>query len=170
MKRTIIILLSVIVLGGAVYVLTLSSDMKISSDFRHNGRIAVMYTCDADNISPPLEFSGVPEKAVSLALIVDDPDAVNGTWNHWTVWNINPKTTRIATDSVPEGAVEGVTSLGTAGYGGPCPRSGEHRYVFTLYALDTALALGSDADVGILREAMSGNVIDSVELIGLYGR
>lgn len=187
MKRTTLILLGILLLGGVFFVRALSMEditqqpapavpvtpstlMRISSDFPHEGRIASMYTCDADNISPPLEFHDIPEEAVSLALVVDDPDAPVGTWNHWTMWNIDPATDRVTVDGIPEGVVEGVTSFGTTGYGGPCPPSGEHRYFFILYALDTTLALGSDADVATLREAMDGHVIASVELVGLYSR
>ena len=187
MKRTLLILLGILLLVGAVFVLTASTEdviqepapaapvipstiMRISSDFSHEGRIDPSYTCDADNVSPPLEFHDVPEETVSLVLIVDDPDAPVGTWNHWTMWNIDPMTTHVATDSSPSGVVEGVTSFGTAGYGGPCPPSGEHRYFFALYALDSTLVLGPDADVATLREAMEGHVIGSAELIGLYSR
>ncbi|GAG65703.1 unnamed protein product, partial [marine sediment metagenome] len=106
--------------------------------------------------------------AKSLVLIVDDPDAPAKTWVHWTVWNIDPKTTEILENSIPQDAVEGVTDFGTSGYGGPCPPSGTHRYFFKLYALDTTLDLSSSATVEDIQEAMEGHILDSVELIGLY--
>lgn len=145
--------------------------MKISSSaFQHNQAIPAKYGCDGENISPPLTISEVFEGAKSLALIADDPDVPAGTWVHWTVWNIDPATTEIAENSVPEGVVEGITSFGSAGYGGPCPPSGEHRYFFKLYALDTILELGADADKAALETAMEGHILAQAELIGLYSR
>ena len=145
-------------------------DMKIeSSAFNNNEMIPANYTCDGANINPPLTISGIPAGAQSLVLIVDDPDAPAGTWVHWTVWNIDPATTAISENSVPGGAVEGVTGFGTPGYQGPCPPPGTHHYFFKLYALDTTLSLGTSATAGNIEEAMKGHILDSVELIGLYG-
>ncbi|MQY75764.1 MAG: YbhB/YbcL family Raf kinase inhibitor-like protein [Clostridia bacterium] len=143
--------------------------MKIESpSFKNNEMIPSKYTCDAENINPPITISGISQDAKSLVLIVDDPDAPAKTWVHWTVWNIDPKTTEILENSVPQDAVEGVTDFGTPGYGGPCPPSGTHRYFFKLYALDTTLDLSSSATVEDIQEAMEGHILDSVELIGLY--
>lgn len=141
-----------------------------SSAFAHNGVIPAAHTCDGDNVSPPLTVHGVPTAAKSLALIVDDPDAPAGTWVHWLVWNIDPRTADIPAGSVPPGAAQGMTSFGKRGYGGPCPPSGTHRYFFKLYALDTMLALTSDAGKVALEKAMEGHILDSAELIGLYRR
>ena len=145
--------------------------MKLeSSVFENNGNIPSKYTCDGENVNPPLEISEVPENTKSLVLIVDDPDAPMGTWVHWTVWNISPKTTEISENSVPEGAVEGITDFGKPGYGGPCPPSGTHRYFFKLYALDTTLDLGSSAKAKDIEKAMEGHILDKAELVGLYSR
>lgn len=145
--------------------------MEISSPaFTHNGSIPAQYTCDGDDKSPPLRISGVPRGAKSLALIHDDPDAPMGTWVHWLLWNINPLTEEIEENGVPPGAIEGTTSWGNTGYGGPCPPSGTHRYFFKLYALDTILDLPSSADMAKLEEAMASHILAKSELIGLYSR
>jgi len=145
--------------------------MRIESPaFAQNALIPKTYACDGDDVSPPLAVSGVPASAKTLALIVDDPDAPFGTWVHWTAWNIPVDTSVIAEGSVPRGAVEGSTSAGKPGYGGPCPPSGTHRYFFKLYALDTALSLPSSADAKALEAAMEGHVLDKAGLVGRYAR
>ena len=145
--------------------------MKLSSPaFENNQAIPSQYSCDGQDINPPLKISEAPENAASLVLIMDDPDAPMGTWVHWLVWNINPQTTEIAENNVPAGAVEGTTSFGRTGYGGPCPPSGTHRYFFKIYALDTKLDLSIEADKEKLEEAMDGHILAQAELIGLYSR
>jgi hypothetical protein len=145
--------------------------MTITSPaFKNNKHIPAKYTCDGENVNPPLEIKDVPGNAQSLVLISDDPDAPGGTWVHWTVWNIDPKTTEIAENSVPEGAVEGVTDFGKPGYGGPCPPPGTHRYFFKLFALDTKLDLSENTTAKDLEAAMEGHIIEKAELIGLYRR
>ncbi len=141
-----------------------------SSAFQEGEYIPSKYTCDGENISPTLKISGVPKESKSLALIVDDPDAPTGHWVHWVIWNINSETTEIPENSVPVEAVEGMTSFGRIGYGGPCPPSGTHRYFFKLYALDTELNLSSAADAKKLKKAMEGHILASVQLMGLYKR
>lgn len=141
-----------------------------SPAFEHNAFIPSKYTCDGENISPPLLISDVPRDAKSLAIVVDDPDAPAGTWVHWVVWNIPPAASEIAENSVPKGAVEGITSFGKIGYGGPCPPSGTHRYFFKLYALDSEIGLSSQAGKAQLKKAMEGRIIAEAELVGLYGR
>src|SRR3990167_6465350 len=138
--------------------------------FSPNGLIPSQYTCDGENISPPLIFSDIPAGTESMAMIVDDPDAPSGSWIHWIVWNISPSILEIAKDSVPQGAVEGITSFGTAGYGGPCPPSGVHRYLFKVFALDTLLDLGPEVSKQTLEQEMENHSIDTAELIGLYTR
>jgi len=145
--------------------------MKLtSSAFTNHQSIPVKYTCDGKNVNPPLTISDVPENAKSLVLIMDDPDAPMGTWVHWTVWNIDPKTKEISENSLLEGAIEGITSFGKPGYGGPCPPSGTHRYFFKLYALDTSLSLPKTATKAELEKAMTGHIINTEELVGLYSR
>jgi len=141
-----------------------------SSAFTHNGSIPTRFSCDGENINPQIEINNVPEGTVSLALICDDPDAPGGTWTHWTAWNIKPEILKISENSVPDGGVEGVTSFGKPGYGGPCPPKGQHRYFFHLYALDTSFDLGPETSVDDLRYAMDGHVIDSAVLMGHYER
>jgi Raf kinase inhibitor-like YbhB/YbcL family protein len=148
-----------------------AQNMKIESTaFGNNEMIPANYTCDGADINPQLTIGGVPAGAESLVLIVDDPDAPGGTWVHWTVWNIDPSVTEIQENSVPVGAIEGVTDFGETGYRGPCPPSGTHRYFFKLYALDTALELDSSEAVQDINEAMDGHILESTELVGLYGQ
>lgn len=141
-----------------------------SPSFQDNGSIPSKYTCDGENVNPPLVIKDVPSGTKSLTLIVDDPDAPRGTWVHWIVWNIDPQTTQISERSVPAQASEGQTDFGKPGYGGPCPPSGTHRYFFKVYALDTTLDLSLQADKAELEKAMEGHVLDKAELIGLYSR
>lgn len=145
--------------------------MTISTPaFKNGGFIPPKHTCDGENINPCLEISGVPAEAQSLALIMDDPDSPSGTWLHWSVWNIDPKTAEIAENSVPAGTLEGTTGFGQTGYGGPCPHSGAHRYFFRLYALDSKLDLPAGAQRAELEKAMAGHVMAEAGLMGLYER
>ena len=145
--------------------------MKIeSSAFKNGELIPSRYTCDADNVSPPLLISDVPAGSKSLALIMDDPDAPGGTWVHWTVWNIDTETSEIAEASLPENAIEGTTSFGVPGYGGPCPPSGIHRYFFKLYALDTLLQLPPETTIDGLEKVMNGHTIAEASYMGRYNR
>jgi Raf kinase inhibitor-like YbhB/YbcL family protein len=145
--------------------------LKLSSRaFGNNTMIPATYTCDGDDIAPPLTIEGVPEKARSLALIVDDPDAPAGTWVHWVVWNMEPKTVEITEGSVPPGAQQGMNDFRTREYGGPCPPSGTHRYFFKLYALDSLLNLEKGATKAALEHAMKGHILAQAQIIGLYRR
>ena len=145
--------------------------MKLSSSsFADNGMIPAKFTCNGVNVNPELSISAVPSSTKSLALIVDDPDAVSKVWVHWVVFNITPGTERIAEDSVPAGAVQGTTDFQTAKYGGPCPQSGTHRYLFTLYALDNTLDLDSSATKKDVESAMQGHIVAQAALTGLYKR
>ncbi len=141
----------------------------ISSAFLHNSKIPQKYTCEGEDVNPPLSFLDIPKNAKSLALIVDDPDAPSKAWVHWVVYNIDPLTKDIVENSVPKSGDEGMTDFGKAGYGGPCPPSGVHRYFFKLYALDTLLSFDT-LDKKTLEENMQGHIIDKAELIGLYSR
>lgn len=145
--------------------------MKLTStEFLNKSEIPSLYTCDGQNFNPPLSLSGVPAPAKSLALIVDDPDATVGTWDHWVIWNISPAVAEIAENSVPSGAIVGQNSWSEKKYGGPCPPSGSHRYFFKLYALDTMLNISSDSNVHDLIAAMQNHILTETELMGTYQR
>ncbi|MFH1162400.1 MAG: YbhB/YbcL family Raf kinase inhibitor-like protein [Candidatus Jorgensenbacteria bacterium] len=143
-----------------------------SSVFKEGGAIPAKFTCDGDDVNPFLEIKNTPEGTVSFALVVDDPDAPRGTWIHWLVWNIDPKTQYISEDNLPSDAVQGKTSAGYVKYSGPCPPRGDkpHRYVFSLYALDTMLTVPAGADNAALLAAMEGHIINQTALTGLYQR
>ena len=152
--------------------LTLSSPA-----FAAGATIPAQYTCEGDDMSPPLAWSGVPDGASSLALVIDDPDAPDPaapqhTWTHWMLYNIPVGVTGLPQgargESLPQGAREGLNDWKKRGYGGPCPPIGRHRYVHKLYALDTLLPDLGDASRAQLDEAMRGHVIEQAALIGLY--
>jgi Raf kinase inhibitor-like YbhB/YbcL family protein len=150
---------------------TKMAELKISSPvFENNGAIPKKYTCDGADVNPPLKFENIPSAAKSLALIVDDPDAPGGTWVHWVVWNIEPRTGEIRENSVPAGALQGMNDFRKHDYGGPCPPSGTHRYFFKLYALDAPVSLNAGAKKTDLEKAMKGHIIAQAQVVGLYGR
>lgn len=138
--------------------------------FVNNARVPAKYTCDGEDINPPLLISEVPANAQSLVLIMDDPDSPTGTWVHWTLWNIDPRIKEIGENSVPQGAMEGVTTFGSVGYGGPCPHSGTHHYVFKLYALDAEIDLLPQADKAKLLESIQSHIIAEAQLVGVFSR
>ncbi|MNE13477.1 putative kinase inhibitor [compost metagenome] len=138
-----------------------------SSAFKHNEFIPSKYTCDGLNINPELIIEEIPAATKSLALIVDDPDAPNGTFCHWLMWDIPPKNT-IKEDSTP--GTEGKNSMRENSYFGPCPPRGTHHYHFKVYALNTKLNLPVNTDEQELLNAMKGHIISSGDLIGLYKR
>lgn len=145
--------------------------MKItSSAFENNQPIPKKYSCQGEDINPPLKFEEVSAQAKSLVLIMDDPDAPGGTWVHWVVYNINPKTTEIAENSLPTEATVGQNSWPKNSYGGPCPPSGTHRYFFKLYALNKALDLDSRANKSKVEDSIQDALIDQAELVGLYSK
>ena len=139
-----------------------------SPSFQPNTPIPKKYSCDGENMNPPLTIEGVPKESKSLALIVDDPDAPRGTFDHWVVWDIPPSTTKIAEHSVP--GTEGLNGARQKGFMGPCPPSGTHRYFFKVYALDTALKLGAKTTKRDLEKAIQNHILGKGELIGLYHR
>ncbi len=145
--------------------------LKISSSaFVEKALIPKKYTCDGEDMSPPLSISNLPQETKSLALIVDDPDAPAGTWTHWILWNIDPGTTSIEEGVVPPGVELGTNDFERVEYGGPCPPSGTHRYFFKVYALDTELTLSRGASKEQLIEAMDGHTLGQAELMGVYSR
>jgi Raf kinase inhibitor-like YbhB/YbcL family protein len=167
----IILLLTVAVCWSTART-TKPSTMKITSPaFEEGGAIPKEYTADGKNVNPPLHITGVPAETRSLVLIVDDPDAPRGTWNHWLLWNIDPKTTEIPEHSVPSQAVQGTNDFGTTKYGGPSPPSGTHRYYFRLYALDTVLKIPSSAKRTTLDQELAKHpAIGEATLMGKYSR
>jgi hypothetical protein len=138
----------------------------LSPAFENADLIPGKYTCNGENVSPPLTIEDIPASARSLALIVDDPDAPGGTFVHWVVYNIPPKE-RIDEGSVP--GSQGMNSFKKSAYGGPCPPSGTHRYFFKLYALDDRLNIGEGKTKKEVVEAMEGHIVGSAELVGRYG-
>jgi Raf kinase inhibitor-like YbhB/YbcL family protein len=146
-----------------------------STAFAPGQPIPSKYTCDGENVSPPLHWSDPPHGTQSLALICDDPDAPAGTWVHWVLYNLLAKARALpeavpANADLPDGSRQGKNSGGRLGYSGPCPPSGTHRYFFKLYALDTVLGLASGADKSQLLQAMQGHILAQTELMGTYKR
>lgn len=139
-----------------------------SPAFRYGDDIPDTYTCDGENINPPLRIGGVPKEAKSLVLVVDDPDAPGGTFDHWVVWNIPPGQREIRPGDVP--GKTGRNSRQRNDYIGPCPPGGLHHYYFKLYALDTMLNLDDRADKKTVEEAMDGHILATGKLMGVYAR
>ena len=140
-----------------------------SSAFENEGNIPSEFSCDGQDISPPLDITGVPKEAKTLVLIMDDPDAPMGTFTHWTVWNIPSNKTQFSKNEKID-FPQGITSFGKTGYGGPCPPSGTHRYFFKIYALDTKLDLSDGSSLKQLQSTMSGHVLAEATLMGKYSR
>jgi len=143
--------------------------MRISSQaFTDGTAIPNKYTLYGENRNPPLHFEDVPERTRSLALIMDDPDAPRGTFNHWVLFNVDPRTRDIKEDSVPVMATQGRNDFGEIEYDGPKPPSGEHRYFFKAFALDTVLPLSRGSARDAIEREMQGHVLDSATLMGKY--
>lgn len=145
-----------------------SNSLKItSSAFSDNGNIPMKYSCEGQQVSPPLNIAGIPGGTQSLALIVHDPDApMKGGFTHWVVWNIDPSTT-----TIPEGfngGEQGLNGAKKAGYIGMCPPSGTHHYHFMVYALDTKLDISKESGKDDLQKSMEGHILAQSDLIGLY--
>jgi hypothetical protein len=145
-----------------------------SPSFEMNGTIPARFTCDGENISPELVFSNIPVGTKSLALTMEDPDVPrtikpDGMWNHWVAWNMLPTVTGIGEGSEAPGVV-GINSRGNNKYGGPCPPDREHRYIFTLYALDSLLDISNNSSKDELLVALDSHIIEQAKLIGLYNR
>jgi Raf kinase inhibitor-like YbhB/YbcL family protein len=146
-----------------------------SSAFSDGGRIPSKYTCDGKDTSPPLSWTGIPAGGKCLALTCDDPDAPRGLWVHWVVFDLPPSATGLpegvpATPEISGGGRQGKNDFGKIGYGGPCPPSGTHRYVFTLYALDSTLGLPAGATRQDLLAAMRNRALGEATLTGTYSR
>jgi len=150
-----------------------------SSAFSHNGEIPARFTCDGENLSPPLTWNELPADTQSLVLIVDDPDAPDPAapktiWVHWVLYNIPSTATGLAenqpTADLPSGTQVGLNDWKRADYGGPCPPIGRHRYFHKLYALDTVLPDLGTPTKAELEQAMQGHILAQAELIGTYQR
>lgn len=147
--------------------------MKItSSAFSHGENIPSKFTCEGENINPPLQFTDIPPNAQALVLIMDDPDVPEFVrkekmWDHWVVFNIPPSTTHVPENSKAPGT-SGKNTSGHLAYEGPCPPDRQHRYFFKLYALDKKLTLDAGATKNQVEEAMKGHIIAKAELMGLY--
>jgi Raf kinase inhibitor-like YbhB/YbcL family protein len=148
-----------------------------SAAFQHNGGVPKKYTCEGDDVSPPLAWSDPPPATKSFALIVDDPDAPDPkaprmTWVHWVLYNIptsaNALPEGVSPAALPPGTQQGLNDWKRTGYGGPCPPIGRHRYFFKLCALDTVLPDLGSATKAQLEQAMQGHILASAELIGTY--
>lgn len=138
-----------------------------STAFRKGEMIPEKYTCDGINVNPPLQIGGIPPNTVSLAIVLNDPDGPIGVWTHWLVWNL-PVKNRIEENKI-EGT-QGLNDFQQRNYGGPCPPSGTHRYIFKVYALDAKLVLPSHIRQVQLEKAMRGHIIGYGELMGFYKR
>jgi len=173
-------LLSVLTISALIICCAEKAELAKSPDLYINVPFSYFppqYTCDGEDLSPPIEIYGVKEDAKSLVIILDDPDAPFGVFTHWIIWNIPPETNKIP-ESIPKEpvienpirAVQGKNDFGKIGYNGPCPPSGIHRYHFKLYVLDTTLNLGPSAKKTDLENAMRGHILQFSEFTAEYGR
>ena len=148
------------------------SDFTLESKaFSNNSEIPKKHGYKNGNVSPSLIISDVPESTKSLALIMDDPDAmgaVGKVWVHWVLWNISPNTNKISENSIPEGSIEGKTDFDEIGYGGPAPPDKEHTYIFKLYALDTVLNIKSHSTKTDVEKSIESHIVDTAQLSGKY--
>lgn len=151
-------------------------EIKItSSALADAGEIPSKYTCDGEDVSPPLQWDFIPAETQSIALICDDPDAPMGTFVHWVLFNVPPDVRELPENvareaTLEDGSQQGVNDFGKTGYGGPCPPSGTHRYFFKIYALDTKMDLGQSARKDALVKAMKDHILAEGQLMGKYKR
>ncbi|MGE4545938.1 MAG: YbhB/YbcL family Raf kinase inhibitor-like protein [Pedobacter sp.] len=166
------LLLTILALAGRETIMA----MEISSPaFAAGGTIPTQYTCQGDNLSPPLSWTGIPEQTKSLVLIIDDPDAPDPqapkmTWVHWVLYNLPPDSGGLpeAAKKLPPGTEQGLNDWNKTVYGGPCPPIGRHRYFHKLYALDIVLTGLNRPTKTLIEQAMVGHILDQTELIGTY--
>ena len=144
------------------------NDLQLASvAFKSNAEIPKKYTCEGGDINPPLSFKNVPLAAQSLVLTVSDPDAPEGTWSHWVVYNISPNMSEIIKNTNP--GTEGLNDFGKYAYGGPCPPDERpHHYIFRLYALDTFLIINEGPTLGEVEKAIRGHILAQTQLVGIY--
>lgn len=141
-----------------------------SPSFENNSLIPQKYTCNGENVNPLLMFGSIPPEAKSIALVVTDPDAPGGTFTHWIVYNMPSTTTQIDENSTPTDSQEAQNSFGKKEYGGPCPPSGTHHYIFTLYALNSMISIPDKASVADIERVIQNNSIEQASLTGLYAK
>jgi Raf kinase inhibitor-like YbhB/YbcL family protein len=166
------LLLTILALAGRETIMA----MEISSPaFAAGGTIPTQYTCQGQNLSPPLSWTGIPEQTKSLVLIIDDPDAPDPqapkmTWVHWVLYNLPPDSGGLpeAAKKLPPGTEQGLNDWNKTVYGGPCPPIGRHRYFHKLYALDIVLTGLNRPTKALIEQAMVGHILDQTELIGTY--
>lgn len=146
--------------------------MVSSTGFRDGQPIPRQYTCDGQNISPVVAWSGAPSQTASLVLIVDDPDAPSGVWTHWVVFDLPPSATELPENAASvAGGKQGLNDFKKAGYNGPCPPAGKvHRYFFRIFALDTMLNLPAGATRKAVESAMNKHILAQGQLMGTYER
>jgi len=150
------------------YIMTNDKKLEITSTaFEDGGEIPSKYTCDGQDINPPLSVKNIPAGTKTLAIIVEDPDAPRGTFDHWVAWNIPPESTIQEESTI---GISGKNGGGKMGYYGPCPPSGSHRYFFHVFALDTALDLKEGSGKKTLQDAMKDHILASGTLMGRYQR
>jgi Raf kinase inhibitor-like YbhB/YbcL family protein len=160
--------ISVLAVAAAITAFPPTTELKVTSPaFANNGAIPTKYSCEGEEVSPPLSIADIPAGAKSLAVILHDPDAARqGGFTHWVVWNID-----VAANTLPEnfkGAEQGLNGAGKQGYKGMCPPTGTHHYHFMVYALDTKLSIDAATDKAALEKSMQGHILARGELIGLY--
>lgn len=146
--------------------------MKVeSSAFQNGSEIPRKYGYKKENINPPIIIKEIPDQTKSIALIMDDPDAMGAVgkiWVHWIVWNIDPNTSEIKENSVPSNSIQGKTDFGEIAYGGPAPPDKEHTYIFKVYALDEKLNIKEGSSKSQVEDAMNGHVLSEAKLEGTY--
>jgi Raf kinase inhibitor-like YbhB/YbcL family protein len=140
----------------------------ISAAFKNGQPVPKKYTCDGPNINPPLAFSNIPPQAKSLVLVIKDSNATPKPWIHWLVFNIPPTVTSVNEGSLPAESIQGYANGGTSGYEGPCPKyfTGEHTYLFELYALDKMLEISPTSDLIIVQPFLEKHMIEKAVLEG----
>jgi Raf kinase inhibitor-like YbhB/YbcL family protein len=171
MRRVVVLVATALVVTTALAgpATAARSKLKLSSPAFANGRaIPSGFTCDGQSASPPLRWKGVPKRTVELAITVEDPDTPIGTFVHWVAWGIDPKAGHLPEQTIPSTVHQGKNGAGGNKYLGPCPPSGNHHYIFTLYALSKPVTLSSDAGIKDLRAAIKGTVLATAKLVGRY--
>ena len=168
MKRIIFQLIWFFILSSLVLADPAFNDFQLtSSAFENNATIPKEYTCDGRDVNPPLTFKNIPSGTKSLSLTVSDPDAPNGRWSHWVIYNIPSNTAEIIENTNP--GKEGLNDFGKYIYGGPCPPGSKlHHYIFQLYALDTILTIHEGATINEVENALQGHIIAQTQLVGTY--